>query len=92
MAFSKIPMAVEITNGKELDGGTKIGWPRKGLGRWIYCSYCYKNVTPAYFEEKLLFAYKLIVQALLTCSACGAGLVRLEPNEIANIKKANGSH
>ena len=91
MAAPKIPMTVKITKGKELDDGTKTGWPRKGLGRWIYCSYCYKHVSPGYFEEEMLFADKLVVQAMITCSACGAGLVRLEPDEIAKIKKANES-
>ena len=83
-------LEVRISKGKELEDGTKIGWPTKGLGRWIYCKYCYANVTPAYFEEESIYEDESGVDAMITCSDCGAGLVRLEQDEIAKIKKANG--
>jgi len=35
----------------------------KGLGRWIYCKYCYKSVKPS------LSGINQVV-----CSECGAGL------------------
>ena len=92
MGTPKIPMGVRITKGKELKGGTKIGWPRKGLGRWIYCKYCHKSVTPAYFEEETIHADKRVVDAMITCSECGSGLARLNRDEIEKIKKANNSH
>jgi len=35
----------------------------KGLGRWVYCKYCYKNVLP-----------KLSGLNQVVCSKCGYGL------------------
>ncbi len=36
----------------------------KGIGRWIYCKYCYKNVQPV--EDT--------AEMLIICSECGYGL------------------
>lgn len=82
---------VTITKGYETEDGTKIGWPTMGLGRWIYCKYCYKSVTPAYFEEEMIMPNsKPITQSMITCSNCGAGLEIIDPKYIAMIKNENG--
>ncbi len=49
--------------GKEPTISVERAWSSKGIGRWIYCKYCYKNVLP------MMSGINQIV-----CSECGYGL------------------
>ena len=90
MAAQRRIMGVRMTRGKEIDGGTKIGWPARGLGRWTWCKYCKKSVIPAYFEEEIVYSDGLVPTAMVSCSVCGHGLKRLEPEDIETVRVANG--
>ena len=57
--------------------------PSRGLGRWMYCKYCDKNVRPlALIEDERDFAPELPdpqLTRMAVCSACGYGLTPPTP-------------
>jgi hypothetical protein len=48
--------------------------PADGIGRWVYCKYCYKNVRPVVMMEELPPAAHWPPSEMVLCSECSAGL------------------
>jgi hypothetical protein len=45
-----------------------------GVGRWVYCKYCYKNVRPVVMMEELPPAANWPPSEMILCAECSAGL------------------